>query len=72
MAWLAATSLAGGLVFAFAGLLALESSTLQPFALTIDDAPKRLTAGRATKLGLVSAQLGGWFVTPGTTADGSC
>jgi hypothetical protein len=71
MTWLAAASLASGLVFAFAGLLALECATLQPFALTIDHAVKCLTAGRATKLGLVPAQLGRWFVTSGPIADGS-
>jgi hypothetical protein len=71
MAWLTVASLAGGLVLAFAGLPALERAALQPFALTIDHAPKRLTAGGATKFGLVSAQLGRWFVTSGPTADGS-
>ena len=71
MAWLSAASLAGRLILAFAGLPALEGAALQPFAFTIEHAAKRLAAGGATKLGLVPAQLGGWFVTPGPTADGS-
>jgi hypothetical protein len=71
MAWLAAASLAGGLILAFANLPALEGATLQPFALAIEHALKRLTTGVATKLGLVPAQLGRRFVTPGPIAQGS-
>lgn len=71
MTWFTVASLASGLVFAFAGLPALERAAFQPLALAIDHAPKRLTAGGAAILGLVPARLRRRLMTPGPLADGS-